>query len=195
MEIKDKRNGTLLLAADDAISDISRADLAYADLQFRNLEDTRLVGVNLSYADLRGASLVAANLADSNLTCADLRDATACKSHFAGVNLTAADLTGAAFQRVDCTEADFTNANLTDVALDGNLFIACRNLHTATGLETIKHLGPSTLDVRTLRESVLHLPSVFLRGVGYTDEEIQNLRTYLFHPLRPTRRTVAGNPR
>ena len=38
------------------------------------------------------------------------------------------------------------------------------------------HSGPSSIDAHTLRASVGKLPDVFLEGVGYSREEIENLR-------------------
>ena len=84
---------------------------------------------------MRSASLVGAILSNSNLTGADLSVAMICEAYFAGVNLSEANLTGALFQNVDLTEVDFLNADLTNAALDGNLIVACRNLHKARCLE------------------------------------------------------------
>jgi hypothetical protein len=52
----------------------------------------------------------------------------------------------------------------------------CQNLHEVVGLIDIKHLAPSSLDVRTLRQSAASLPEAFLQRIGYTPHEIHHLQ-------------------
>ena len=89
--------------------------------------------------DLTGAKLSGANLAGAVLTSAHLRDA---------------DLTSARPAGADLTGAYFAGATLADLDLSQTL-----------GLEAIIHLGPSTIDQRTLERSG-SLPLGFLRGCG-----------------------------
>ena len=57
------------------------------------------------------------------------------------------------------------------------LVVNCRDLYLATGLEEVEHVGPSSLDRRTLQAGIVPLPDRFLEGVGYSAEEIAALRT------------------
>ena len=56
------------------------------------------------------------------------------------------------------------------------LLVSCRGLHEARGLDEVIHAGPSSLDAETLRESLTGLSDSFLRGAGYSAEEIGALR-------------------
>ena len=98
-----------------------------------------LTGAKLSGANLAGANLYRADLAGAVLTSAHLRDA---------------DLTSARPAGADLTGAYFAGATLADLDLSQTL-----------GLEAIIHLGPSTIDQRTLERSG-SLPLGFLRGCG-----------------------------
>ena len=49
-------------------------------------------------------------------------------------------------------------------------------MHKAQELHTVNHYAASSLDARTLRACVSHLPDIFLAGVGYNRQEIDCLR-------------------
>ena len=53
----------------------------------------------------------------------------------------------------------------------------------AKGLETCRHMGPSTIDHRTLQRSG-PLPLAFLRGVGLPDNLIDYLPSLLNQPIQ-----------
>src|SRR4030095_2926564 len=84
-----------------------------------------------------------------------------------GAKLTGANLTGTNLSRVTLFETVFGDTNLTAVR----------------GLEACVHLGPSTLDHRTLAESG-PLPLVFLRGCGLPDILIDYLPSLLGEPIQ-----------
>ena len=91
-----------------------------------------------------------------------------------------ANLSYANLSDTDLSDTNLNGAYLSDVDLNGAIlndtnFTGCPTLHQAKGLDTVVHRGASNLDARTLRACVNHLPVVFLRGVGYTNEEIENL--------------------
>jgi hypothetical protein len=92
----------------------------------------------------------------------------------------AADLTGALLLSVRVTDTQLSGACFAET------FIAdCRTLHQAFGLTEITCLAPSSLDVRTLRACAIHLPAAFLQGLGYTPEEIDNLKILYAQPTPP----------
>jgi hypothetical protein len=139
-----------------------KPDLIEADLFAANLRRVNFRFANLRGADLREADLREATLGWATLRGADLREADLCE-----VNLSSADLTGADLSRGTLFKTVFGDIDLT----------------TAQGLETCHHLGPSTLDHRTLAKSG-PLPLAFLRGCGLPDALINYLPSFLNEPLQ-----------
>jgi uncharacterized protein YjbI with pentapeptide repeats len=144
------------------LPDLSQADLRGANLSGANLSGAGLSGANLSGADLLGANLSGASLygtllSDTNLIGADL----------SGANLFIALLSGATLR----------DANLTGAAL-GQTILANIDLTGVIGLETCRHIGPSSIDHLTLQKSGT-LPLAFLRGVGLPDNLIEYLPSLL----------------
>ena len=93
-----------------------------------------------------------------------------------GTDFSHASLAGAAFVRSHLIRTNLTGANLSGARLVNTSFSNCPTLCRATGLEELKHFGPSGLDSRTLRACVNTLPDAFMLGVGYTTDEIETLR-------------------
>jgi uncharacterized protein YjbI with pentapeptide repeats len=173
--------------------DLSGADLSGADLHDANLEEpTNLTGANLRDADLGGASMIGAdlrgadlshtslhnaNLTQATLRYANLSRASLCFTHLIGANLHGADLHGADLQFTNLSDSDLSSANLTRARLlmtnFGNV-----DLTNVIGLETCEHIGPSTIDHRTLQKSG-PLPLAFLRGVGLPNMLIDYLPSLL----------------
>ena len=123
---------------------------------------------NLSDADLRDANLIAANLFGANLFGADLIGAKLIRAQLSRANLVRAKLSDA-----DLSEAKLIGANLSGAVLSDTIF-GNVNLSGVIGLETCRHLGPSTIDHRTIEKSG-QLPLSFLRGVGLPDRLINYL--------------------
>lgn len=115
-------------------------------------------------------SISGANLKNANLSGAVFSDET-----IVGTNLSGANLSGAVFVRSNLIHVNFRGANFENARLMNTCFNNCSNLHEAKNLEMIEHAGPSALDNRTLRSAVTKLPLSFLRGVGYTNNEIEAL--------------------
>jgi hypothetical protein len=99
-------------------------------------------------------------------------------SDLSRANLAAADLTGTLLLGVK-----LSNTNLSGASLDETVMADCRTLHEAIGLTALKHVAPSTLDVRTLRACAAHLPESFLQDMGYTPEEIHHLKALYSGPV------------
>jgi hypothetical protein len=133
---------------------------------------------DLSRAALHGTFLVNSMLDDTTLTAANLRRATLLNTSLTGANLGEADLTGALLLGVN-----LTRTNLAGTCFAETFIADCRTLHEALGLSAIKHLEPSSLDVRTLRACAPHLPDAFLQSVGYTAAESHCLKTLYAQPL------------
>ena len=170
-------SGTIFALANLSGADLSGADLSGANLIGANLSDANLsradlsgAGLrlaNLSDADLSGANLSRANLNEASLIDADLRLATVDSANVSWANLSGANFIG----------ADLSGANLSGARLFETIF-GGTHLGDAQGLDACEHLGPSTLDYRTLEYSK-KLPSVFVRGCGLPDVLIDYLPSLL----------------
>ena len=155
--------GADLGGADLSGANLSRADLRDANLSGADLGGTDLgwvafSGVDLSGADLSGASLFAANLFGAEFSGADLKGANLYGAHVELTILAAADLGGAT-----CGETVFVDVDLSSVK----------------GLETVRHVAPSSIGVDTLYRSKGKIPETFLRGCGVPETLIVQLPSLL----------------
>jgi hypothetical protein len=149
-------------------------------LVYANLSEASLSGANFSNADLRKACLIGANLRRSNLRGAnlgdaDLRGATLFGADLSGSYLGKATLRLADLARADLSDADLTGANMT-LARVGFTRFSNANLDGAKGLDTLKHIGPSSIGINTLYKSKRNFPDTFLRGAGVPEVFIGEMR-------------------
>ncbi|MCL4297795.1 MAG: pentapeptide repeat-containing protein [Anaerolineae bacterium] len=145
--------GAILSKTNLSKMNLSRADLSRSNLREAILEEVNLGGANLSGADLTGANLnnaymVLANFDEANLNGAGLR----------GVNLNRAFLSKANLSETKLIKANLSEAELNGTILSGaiieyNIF-GNVDLREVLGLDTIKHIGPSYIDIHTLYNSV-----------------------------------------
>lgn len=149
-------------ANENLLPDLSGADLTGANLNL----------ANLILANLRRAGLGGANLIVTNLSGADLRRADLSRANLIVANLSGADLSGA-----NVRGADLSGAKLIETIFGDT------NLEEARGLDACEHLGPSTLDHRTIAKSG-RLPLTFLRGCGLPDRLIDYLPSLLNEPFQ-----------
>jgi len=117
------------------------------------------------------------DLVDANLTGINLREADLTRANFRE-----ADLTGAQLNHTNLRRVDLTGADVSQVHLFETVFIDT-NLTAVRGLETCIHIGPSTLDHRTLVKS-RPLPLVFLRGCGLPEALINYLSSLIGEPFQ-----------
>ena len=165
-------SGAVLLGAN-----LSRADFSWSNFSRSNLYRANLSRTNLSRANLFGAILLEVDLSTATLTDVDLRG-----PHLGGADLRGADLTGANLTGADLTGANLSGANLSETFLNETI-LSNTNFTAARGLETCDHIGPSTLDHRTLAKSG-PLPLAFLRGCGLPDALINFLPSLLTEPFQ-----------
>jgi hypothetical protein len=90
--------------------------------------------------------------------------------------MTEADLSVTYLRGGNLSGTNLTRTDLSNSSWESTNLSACETMSLAKGLVTIQHMGPSEIDIVTLRACVNDLPDVFLRGVGLTNEEIENLR-------------------
>lgn len=110
-----------------------------------------LTGANLTGADLSGANLSRANLSGADLSEANLSRA----------NLSRANLSAASFYQTDFSEAILQATIFGDV-----------DLKELRGLETVIHLGPSTIGLGALYRADGELSKIFLQRAGVPPELI-----------------------
>lgn len=161
--------------------DLSLADLRDADLSGANLSEAELSGTSggtdiewdgVGGADLRGANLVGADLNAADLGGADLREANLLGADLSAARLSLAYLYGTNLTAASVAGTEFTAA-LVQWTQWGGL-----DLSEAAGLESIRHVGPSSVGIDTLVKSKGRIPDVFLRGCGLADWEIENAKLY-----------------
>jgi hypothetical protein len=90
----------------------------------------------------------------------------------AGATLTGADLSGA-----------ILNGAILHKATIGWTIFGNIDLSTVRGLETVQHLGPSTMGIDTLYLSHGNIPEVFLRGAGVPDDMITYMKSLVGRPF------------
>ena len=158
-------DGANLRNADLHGGDLRTAKLVRVDLSRADLRVTNLSKVDLRGSDLRGADLTGANLKESSLMSASLHEA----------DLHDADLTGVNLRGANLTDTRLDGANLTDAVAGGTVF-ADLDLRRVKGLETLRHISPSTLGTDTLSRSRGKIPEAFLRGCGLSPIEVLETR-------------------
>ena len=138
------------------------------NLRGANLIDANLSYTDLSFADLREAELFEANLSNADLFGTNLREARLLGADLSFVDLREADLTGTRLNRADLSRAILGRTTFGDV-----------DLREVKGLETLWHLGPSTIGIDTIYRSQGHIPEIFLRKAGVPETFITNMRALI----------------
>jgi len=174
--------GAKLCKADLVGANLSGAEMTRADLRGAKLIKTEfysadVVAVDFSGADLSGAyfrksNLSGADLSEANLTKADLIEADLSQASFRAANLTGADLSRAKLDGTNFDQAVFSGLSLGDV-----------DLSNARSLDSINHLGPSTLGIDTFYRSQGKLSQTFLRGCGIPEGLTANIETVTGNPV------------
>ena len=194
--------GADLSGADLSDANLREADLSEANLTKANLNGASLSGVfarkanlthanllaanlrnaNLSHANLTEANLMVANLGGGDLSDANLSNTILTKARLSGINLCRADLSGARLSRANLTKANLLGArligthlagtNVSEVKVGYTVFVNS-DLSNLAGLETVNHMGPSSISMDTLVPSGGKIPEAFLRGCGLSDIDIE----------------------
>ncbi len=156
----------------------SKSPEVQPDLRRAVLSETNLAGANLSEANLKGAVLKGTLLRDAMFWRASLR----------GADLRRADLRQAHLYQADLVQAELRESNLyqsnfREAVLGGTNF-ANVDLSTAKGLETIRHMDRSYVDIHALYRSQGHIPDIFLRGIGAPDHFISYAHSLFNTPIQ-----------
>jgi uncharacterized protein YjbI with pentapeptide repeats len=176
-------------------ANLSQANLSHANLYRAKLHLAVLTGANFSRAklnvtDLSDCIAYGADFVEAELTNASLYNASLVRSNFLrakiqncllrGSDFSDGDLGSANFQGADLSGVNFTRAHLNDVVFGaevdmGQTVLADVDLREVHGLETILHLGPSTIGIDTIYKSRGKIPHAFLRGAGVPEFFIENM--------------------
>jgi uncharacterized protein YjbI with pentapeptide repeats len=163
--------------------DLSGADLSGVILREANISEANLYKTNLDRADLRMANFAGANLDRATLRETNLSGATLSRAFLYGADLSRAFLSKAFLHRThldktNVSEADFSNANVAWT------HFADVDLRSVKGLDTVIHIGPSTIGTDTLVLSQGDIPVVFLREAGVPPSIIEAILS-LIGSLKP----------
>jgi uncharacterized protein YjbI with pentapeptide repeats len=170
-------------------ADLRGADFRRVDLRTADLRATDLTGADLRGADLRCADLVEANLRGAYTSGADLRRVNLRRADLRRTDLAVADLSGSDLRGADLRGADLRHADLRRVILEranleetdmwgaivGWTVFGDVDLSGVRNLETVIHLGPSTIGIDTIYRSKGRIPEVFLRRAGVPEEFVGHL--------------------
>jgi hypothetical protein len=127
---------------------------------------------DLSEVTLRGASRRRANLSEAHLRAADLTGGTLRGANFYAADRSMADLLGATLRA----------ANLGTTRM-GWTILGDIDLSAVQGLDTVRHLGPSTIGIDTLYRSNGQIPEAFLRGAGVPGNFITYIKSLVGRPF------------
>jgi hypothetical protein len=150
---------------------LSEAGLPRANLSGADLEGVFLAAIDLRAANLRAANLSEADLREADLSDADLREADLSDANLSNANLSNANLRFANLRFANLSRALLGGADLTNTVI-GFSTIGSVDLSKVKGLETVKHVGPSSIGIDTIYLSNGDIPDAFLKGAGVPDNFI-----------------------
>lgn len=164
-------------------------DLRESDLQEQDFSEMDLSDVDFTGAYMYGVIFIGANLQRAILEFADLRD-----TRWYAANLEGALLQGANLYEADLSSVNLHNANLFEAGLEYVLFdntelagsdfsIATMcgtkfintDLSVAKGLDSVRHMGPSSIDIDTIYASRGGISETFLRSCGVPNDFITHI--------------------
>jgi len=151
-------------------ADLYWANLSEANLRCADLRDTNLQGANMTGSNLRGTRLNSANLSQANMSRADISASRLNNANLHGADLNGADLSNSILKGANLVGANLTGANLAGAdltnAIVGATIFGNVDLSNVKGLESFKHIGPSTVGIDTIYKSNGKVPVLFLRNAG-----------------------------
>jgi uncharacterized protein YjbI with pentapeptide repeats len=116
----------------------------------------------------------------TDLAGIDLSRANLCRIDFFGMNLSGANLSGSDLYGANLLDSDLSGANLDGMNIAGaglgSTIFDNVDLSEVRGLETVTHLGPSSIGIDTIYKSKGKIPLVFLRGTGVPEDFIKNMK-------------------
>ncbi|MFC1843397.1 toll/interleukin-1 receptor domain-containing protein [Thermodesulfobacteriota bacterium] len=172
-----------LIQANLQDADLNWANLSEANLRGANIREANLQGANMTGSNLRGTKLNLANLSRANISRADISCSELNRANLFGADLSGADLSnsvlkGANLIGANLTGADLDGADLTNAVIGGTIF-GNVDLRNVKGLESLQHLGPSTVGIDTIYKSNGTIPVQFLRNAGVPGHLIDYIQMFV----------------
>ena len=169
----------------DLIACLDNLDVRGADLRGALLFNTNIRWANLTGANLSTAILYQAEFFQSCLRDCDLRD-----SDMRGAKLHDADMRGALFEGANLYRCDFINTRLDGASFGGaycgTTAFANVDLSEVLGLDSVRHMGPSNIDLLSIAQCTGKLPLRFLHGAGVPDSLIARIGVASASDAKPT---------
>jgi hypothetical protein len=166
----------------EIVPDLSSVKLRLAVLSDANFSRTDLSGADLKGATLKGATLKGATLKGLPLDEANLSEANLIRATLSGADLSGADLSGAKLNVTKLNGANINDANLSEAEVGATTF-GHNDLSLVRGLDTVIHLGPSTIGIDTIYRSQGKIPDIFLRGCGAPENFITFHKSLVNSPI------------
>jgi uncharacterized protein YjbI with pentapeptide repeats len=170
-----------------ASADLRRANLAETELSGFLFVDTDLTeaclrggdishavfrGMSCCRADLRGVFALGARFGESTFHHTRREPRTLqWFSYFQGTDFGAASLVGSSFENCDLAGCDFSDTTMNLTSFRGI------DLSQTRGLESVRHTGPSFIDLDTIHRSHGNIPESFLRGAGVAENFVMYLKS------------------
>lgn len=167
-----------LKGADLYWANLSEANMRGANLNGANLQEANMNGSNLRSARMNSANMSLANVSRANMSNAELIRTNLCGADLSGVNLGGAVLKDANLLGTNLTGANLDGADLTNAIVGSTLF-GNVDLSNVKGLETLVHLGPSTVGMDTIYKSKGKIPVSFLKNAGVPSHLIDYMEHFV----------------
>lgn len=205
-----KLAGVNLVSANLSYSNLVCANLVGANLKNAKLVASNIAGANFTNAKLinaelsrvktnayifhsiksavpKNSDLKTAEFLSANFISADLSEASLAGSELDHANFTRTNLSGANLSGSMLNHAIFVNTTVNDLDLSGAFvgfsIFADVDFSTILGVDTMCHVGPSTIGIDTLYKSKGKIPESFLRGCGVSDQMIEYARSLTSMPI------------
>ena len=179
--------GAALRDADLRGAILTQAWLFQTNLRQSRLEGANLRGANLSQAILRLANLERADARHASFGRADLNGARLAEANLGYADFGGANLANADLREANLSGANLSGANLSGANLDGATLGWTRfgdlDLSVVAGLETTRHIGPSSVGIDTIYRSKAKIPDPFLRGAGLPEIFLTFMASLVGQPI------------
>lgn len=149
---------------------LNQANLFQAYLTGANLSSTKLIGANLQQSVLKAATLAGADLTEANLSRTNLQAASLSRVNAVGTQLTLANLTSTDWRKADLSMANLHEAKLQNANLSSTKLVGT-NLRNAQ----LKNANLQNADLKMAD----------LRGSNLDGADFQGVRFVATSPSRP----------
>ncbi len=159
------------------------ADLSGANVCRATLKNVQLEGANLTKSDFTGSLLPVSFLIGTVCTDAVFRGVDFQGAQIAWSQCTGVDFRGVDFRFATLKSLPLATSQWNDTRL-GSTILAGLDFENANGLNEVRHIQPSNLDIETLIYNYGKVPNVFWRGCGVPEDLITYLPSFTNQPIQ-----------